>query len=84
MLNIKNEETYRLARELADIEETTLTQAVTDALRARLLAHDHERARRRQVMTALIDSARGHRAPDAPSSAAEFDDLYDPQTGLPR
>jgi antitoxin VapB len=36
MLNIKNAETYRLARELADRTGTTLTAAVTVALRERL------------------------------------------------
>lgn len=43
MLNIKSADAYRLARELADATGTSLTRAVTDALRERLAA-----VRRRQ------------------------------------
>ena len=35
-LNIKNEETYQLARELANLTGETMTGAVTVALRERL------------------------------------------------
>lgn len=35
-INIKNPETYRLARELAAATGETLTQAITEALRERL------------------------------------------------
>ena len=35
-MNIKNEETYRLVRELADLTGETLTGAVTTAVRLRL------------------------------------------------
>lgn len=35
-LNIKNDETYELARRLAEATGTSLTEAVTTALRARL------------------------------------------------
>lgn len=35
-LNIKNEEAHRLARELAQLTGTSLTDAVTEALRERL------------------------------------------------
>lgn len=42
-LNIKNEETHRLARELAEITGETLTAAVTEAVRERL-----DRIRREQ------------------------------------
>ena len=35
-LNIKNEETVRLIRELADAMHVSMTAAVTDAVRARL------------------------------------------------
>ena len=35
-LNIKNEETVRLVRELADALDVSLTAAITDAVRARL------------------------------------------------
>jgi antitoxin VapB len=35
-LNIKREETYRLAQELADLTGESVTQAVTEAVRERL------------------------------------------------
>lgn len=35
-LNIKNEETYRLVRELADLTGESMTGAVTEAVRERL------------------------------------------------
>jgi hypothetical protein len=37
-LNIKSDEAHRLARELAEARGTTLTEAVTDALRGHLAA----------------------------------------------
>jgi len=45
-LNIKNEETVRLIRELAEALHVTMTAAVTDAVRARL---DAVRAGQRDV-----------------------------------
>ncbi|HEY5434075.1 MAG TPA: type II toxin-antitoxin system VapB family antitoxin [Candidatus Limnocylindrales bacterium] len=42
-LNIKNEETVRLVRELAAVLDVSLTAAITDAVRARL---DQVRAER--------------------------------------
>lgn len=47
-INIKNPETYRLARELAAATGETLTQAITQALRDRLAAL------RRHNQTALM------------------------------
>ncbi len=45
-LNIKNEETVRLVRELADALDVSMTAAITDAVRARL---DQVRAPRTDV-----------------------------------
>ncbi len=42
-LNIKNEETVRLVRELADELQVSLTAAITDAVQARLDAVRSER-----------------------------------------
>lgn len=81
MLNIKDPETHRLAKELAELEQTTLTEAVTGALRAALAEHGHERARRRRVMEGLIAQARAQGTPEAGSA---FDELYDEVTGLPQ
>ena len=49
-LNIKNDETYQLAAELADLTGETLTDTVTIALRERL-----DRVKRRRVKRSLVD-----------------------------
>lgn len=41
-LNIKSEEAHRLAKALADAQGTTMTDAVTEALRRRLGEESHE------------------------------------------
>ena len=81
MLNIKDPEAHRLAKELAELDSTTMTQAVTRALRAALAQHDHERTQRRHVLEGLIAAARER---DALPAGSAFDDLYDEQSGLPR
>lgn len=81
MLNIKSPEAHRLARELAALEGTTLTEAVTHALQRALAEHEHRRTLRRQVMDQLIASAREAGTADGRDP---FADLYDSQTGLPR
>lgn len=80
MLNIKNPEAHRLAKELAAIEGTTLTEAVTRALEAALKEHGIRRQARHQVLQGLVASARAHGTPAAMSA---FDDMYD-EAGLPR
>lgn len=97
MLNIKDPEAHHLAKQLAALEHTSMTDAVTRALRAALEEHGRQRRLRRQVLTSLIDSApeavagqsdrtgqsdqaaQSHRA-----GTSVFDELYDPETGLPR
>jgi antitoxin VapB len=82
-LNIKNEETHRLARELAQRTGETITSAVTTAVRERL-----ERVRREQG-DSLADrlSAIGRdcaaRLKEPFRSADHADLLYD-EHGLPR
>ncbi|ETX03848.1 type II toxin-antitoxin system VapB family antitoxin [Candidatus Entotheonella palauensis] len=49
-LNIKNDDTYQLAAELASLTGETLTATVTIALRERL-----ERVKRRQARRSLVD-----------------------------
>jgi hypothetical protein len=80
MLNIKDPETHRLARELADLEHTTLTGAVNQALRAALAEHSRRRQMRRQVLEGLVAAARSEGVP----GADPFADLYEPVTGLLR
>ena len=43
-LNIKNEETHRLARELSQLTGESMTEAVTEAVRERLDRLRHERS----------------------------------------
>ena len=68
-LNIKNEETCRLAGELARLTGETMTGAITVALRQRL-----ERERRERCAKLLRDG---------PSAVEHGDFLYD-ERGLPK
>jgi antitoxin VapB len=84
-LNIKNEETVRLARELARRNGETMTMAVTVALKERL-ERQEESPRRKHRMEALMQfseySAQFFK--DAPSGNEMINALYDEETGLPK
>ena len=78
-LNIKNEETHRLAQELAALTGQSMTEAVTDAVRERL-----NRVKSKGVVERILKirdefakRLQGERLPDH----AEF--LYD-ERGLPK
>jgi antitoxin VapB len=81
-LNIKNERTHALVRELAILRGVSQTEAVEEAVRARLAAlraeHDTE-ARFQRIMAIARQTGPGLRA-----STFSVDDLYDEETGLPR
>ena len=83
-LNIENEETCRLVRELASLTGRTATEVITDSVRERL-----EREKRcRNDPTVIADiRAIGERCAKAlrpaPSSAEINDFLYD-ERGLPK
>jgi antitoxin VapB len=83
-LNIKNEETCRLAGELACLTGETMTGAITVALRDRL-----EREKRRRGADAMVRElhAIGQRCVmllgPGPSAVEHGDLLYD-ERGLPR
>ncbi len=83
-LNIKNEETCRLAAELARLTGETKTGAVTAALRERL--ERERRARdieeRRRAIRAIAERFAKHMGP-GPSAVEHGDFLYD-EKGLPR
>ncbi len=83
-LNIKNEETCRLAGELARLTGETMTGAITVALLERL---ERERQRRGADALALELHAIGRRCAKllkpGPSAAEHGDLLYDEQ-GLPK
>lgn len=82
-LNIKREDTYRLAQELARLTEESVTEAVTRAVQERL-----DRVRREQGMSLadrLVaigeDSAAHLKEPYRSTDHADL--LYD-ESGLPR
>ena len=79
-LNIKTEEAYRLATELAALTGESLTAAVTQALRERLVSiqHDRDRALLRLRLASIAAEIRASLKP-----ATSLDQLYD-AAGLPR
>ncbi len=83
-LNIKDEQTDRLAPELATKTGLKSTEVIKRALRSRL---EHERAqRRRSALTQrLLDIGRrcANHLPEAPRSEDHADLLYD-ELGLPK
>ena len=83
-LNIKNEETCRLAGELASLTGETMTGAITVALKERLERERRERsveARLRKMRAISERCAKLLR--DGPSAVEHGDFLYDEQ-GLPK
>ena len=85
-LNIKNPETYRLARELADETGLSMTAAVTEAVREQLAriraAQGDEAEARIERMLGLAAEIR-RRAP-AGYFDQDFDDLLYDEKGLPK
>ena len=87
-LNIKNDETYALARELAEQTGERLTEAVTTAVRERLTrlrltepdGVDEERGRVGWAIARDMAARWGPYDPDEDPTAV----LYDEQTGLPK
>lgn len=95
-LNIKNERVCALAREVASRSGQTQTGAIESALEvylSQLLETDERERRRREAERA----ARGKRVDnlladihasltdeDRAAARAMMEDLYDPETGLPR
>lgn len=83
-LNIKNEEAYRLVKELADREDKSMTTVIIEAVREKL-----ERDRRPQInearMQYWLDFGQRVRETADPEWLARdpFEDLYD-EFGLPK
>jgi antitoxin VapB len=80
-LNIKNPETTRLIRELAQTTGESLTEAVTTAVRERL-----QRVRRDVEVDEIMDMVREMTAGLPPDFFDVNHDelLYDAETGLPK
>lgn len=85
-LNIKNDETERLARDLARLTGESLTAAITTAVRERLarlrLDDDEVVARRAARLRAISDSAASRWV--EPYRTADHGDLLYDEAGLPR
>ena len=83
-LNIKNEETHQLARELAALTGESMTGAITVALRERLERETHERSVETRVQELRSIARRCARLlEDGPSAVEHGDYLYD-EDGLLR
>jgi len=83
-LNIKNPETYRLARRLAERNRETVTAAVTIALKERL--ERQEKAEKKEGRLEWLEKLTARTAPllkDMPPSDKIGDLLFDKETGLP-
>lgn len=84
-LNIKNEETVRLVRELAAELDVSLTAAIADAVRARLAdvrARREEPAFDVEEVMALVGEIGDRLGQDY--LAQDFDELLYDEMGLPR
>ncbi|OYX56589.1 MAG: hypothetical protein B7Y86_07320 [Brevundimonas subvibrioides] len=85
MLNIKNPETHRLARELAKRRGDSLTGVVTYALREQL-AREPEPVKKKATMEeieAILDRMRKAAPPEFFETEDPTAEFYDPETGLP-
>ena len=83
-LNIKNEETHRLARELAQLTGETMTGAITVAVKQRLARERRERSvESRSEELQAIGRRCAQLLGDGPS-AVEHGDLLYGEDGLPR
>ena len=83
-INIKNEETCRLASELAQLTGDTMTGAITVALRERLERERSERSAEARVQRLLAIGKRcASMLRDGPSAIEHGDFLYD-ERGLPK
>ena len=82
-MNIKNEETHRLIKKLAELTGQTQTSAVEDAVRRRLheLTCEEEVARRYRVLGEIADRASA--AASAEWLTTDWDEVLYDENGLP-
>jgi antitoxin VapB len=82
-LNIKSEDAYRLASELAELTGESLTAAVTIALRERLERERTERDRETRIQRVRAITADIRRHIEHPLPLSDHSWLYD-DDGLPK
>lgn len=82
-LNIKNEETNRLVRELAALKGVSLVVAVSEAVKEKLERERTQMPRGRFERIREIVKRTAPLMNDGRSSKELFDELYDDETGLP-
>ena len=83
-LNIKNETTERMVRELAALKRVSLVVAISEAVREKL---EREKAAKGESRLEWLERITAITAPlmnDGRSSKELMDDLYDDETGLPK
>ncbi|MGA8673309.1 MAG: type II toxin-antitoxin system VapB family antitoxin [Terracidiphilus sp.] len=85
-LSLKNVETERLARELAELRGVSLVAAVTDAVKQDLAREKRNQQRNKLMAEWLMEISRetGPMMNDGKTSTELIEELYDPDTGLPR
>ena len=83
-LNIKNQETHRLARELAQLTGETMTGAITVALKERLEREQRERSIEERLRRMRVISKRVAKSLRPGPSAVEHGDFLYDEHGLPR
>jgi hypothetical protein len=87
-LNIKNEDTNRMVRELAALKKVSLVVAVTQAVQEKLEREKAEREKRNEKgLAAWLMNISRETAPlmnDGRTSKEVMDELYDEETGLPK
>ncbi len=83
-INIKNEETCRLASDLAQLTGETMTGAITVALRERLARERSERSAEARVQRLLAIGKRCAAMLRVGPSAVEHGDFLYDERGLPK
>jgi hypothetical protein len=83
-INIKNEETTRMVRELAALKGVSLVVAVSEAVQEKL---EREKASKSESRLEWLERITAITAPlmnDGRTSKEVMDELYDDETGLPK
>jgi hypothetical protein len=83
-INIKNEETTRMVRELAALKGVSLVVAVSQAVQEKL---EREKASKGESRLGWLERITAITAPlmnDGRTSKEVMDELYDDETGLPK